>query len=73
MLLLISIIVGFRYEVGFDWSGYVEYFNFLRNNTMCLGEPINSGDTIPGGAGLTKDEQIVVNLFFGANIHHQNG
>jgi hypothetical protein len=44
--------------------------NFLRNNTMCLGEPINSGDA---AAGLTKDEQIVVNLFFGANIHHQNG
>jgi len=43
--------------------------NFLRNNTMCLGEPINSGDV---AAGLTKDEQIVVNLFFGANIHHQN-
>ena len=46
--------------------------NFLRNNTMCLGEPINSGD-VAAGAGLTKDEQIVVNLFFGANIHHQNG
>ena len=45
--------------------------NFLRNNTMCLGEPINSGD-VAAGAGLTKDEQIVVNLFFGANIHHQN-
>jgi hypothetical protein len=43
--------------------------NFLRNNTMCLGEPINSGDL---ASGLTKDEQIVVNLFFGANIHHQN-
>ena len=45
--------------------------NFLRNNTMCLGEPINSG-ALPAD-GLTKDEQIVVNLFFGANIHHQNG
>lgn len=45
--------------------------NFLRNNTMCLGEPINSGDV--AAAGLAKDEQIVVNLFFGANIHHQNG
>jgi hypothetical protein len=44
--------------------------NFLRNNTMCLGEPINSGDV--AAAGLAKDEQIVVNLFFGANIHHQN-
>ena len=44
--------------------------NFLRNNTMCLGEPMSSGAA--PAAALDKDEQIVVNLFFGANIHHQN-
>ena len=46
--------------------------NFLKNNTMNLGEPITSEE----GAGavaniLLKDEQLVQNLFFGANIQYQ--
>lgn len=41
---------------------------FLQNNTMCLGEPKSSGNS---AEALTKDEQSILNLFFGANISHQ--
>ena len=44
---------------------------FLKNNTMCLGEPKSNGDPA-GAAALAKNEQQVINLFFGANIHRQD-
>ncbi|MGE4578571.1 MAG: EpsG family protein [Desulfuromonadales bacterium] len=31
-LLLISFIVGFRYNVGVDWQGYVDDFHFFEEN-----------------------------------------
>ena len=45
---------------------------FLRNNTMCLGKPVGytSNQTT---TCLSKDEQLVMNLFFGANVSHQHG
>lgn len=33
-LLLISFIVGFRYEVGVDWEGYKEAFLSIKNNAF---------------------------------------
>ena len=44
--------------------------DFLRNNTMCLGKPITNGDI---AASFTENEQNILNLFFGANVAHQNG
>ena len=44
--------------------------NFLKNNTMCLGEPKSNGAA--PAAALAKNEQFVINLFFGANIHRQD-
>ncbi len=32
-LFLISIIVGFRYEVGVDWRAYKNVFDFIKNNS----------------------------------------
>jgi hypothetical protein len=47
--------------------------NFLRNNTLCLGKPISTGDsTGPGATGFTENEQNILNLFFGANVARQN-
>lgn len=31
-LLIISLIIGFRHNVGVDWNAYVDIFNHLRNN-----------------------------------------
>lgn len=46
--------------------------NFLRNNTLCLGNPISNGNSVGAPApGLTEDEQILMNLFFGANVARQ--
>ena len=44
---------------------------FLRNNTMCLGKPVGFSN-VPAQF-LSKDEQLVMNLFFGANVSHQSG
>jgi transmembrane protein EpsG len=33
-VLLISFIVGFRYDVGNDWAGYVSDFNNIKTNTF---------------------------------------
>jgi hypothetical protein len=47
--------------------------NFLKNNTMHIGNP--KAGTVPLGAPaelLDPNEQLVLNLFFGANISHQN-
>ena len=46
--------------------------DFLRNNTMCLGKPVGYSDN-PTTTCLSKDEQLVMNLFFGANVSHQSG
>jgi hypothetical protein len=46
--------------------------DFLRNNTMCLGKPVGFSDN-PTTTCLSKDEQLVMNLFFGANVSHQSG
>ncbi len=43
---------------------------FLENNTMRLGKPIGHG-AIPNEC-LTDNQQIAMNLFFGANISHQS-
>lgn len=43
---------------------------FLENNTMRLGKPIGHGS--PNHC-LTDNQQIAMNLFFGANISHQSG
>ena len=32
-VLLISFIVGFRYDVGNDWVGYVDIFNYIGSDT----------------------------------------
>lgn len=45
--------------------------DFLRNNTMNLGKPITSGNA--AGVYLLEDEQLIINLFFGANIKYQGG
>ena len=37
-LIVISIIVGFRYEVGVDWQGYKDYFLYLNYYTALLGD-----------------------------------
>lgn len=42
---------------------------FLQNNTMCLGKPKAFGAN-PNEA-LSENEQLVMNLFFGANVSHQ--
>lgn len=44
--------------------------DFLENNTMRLGKPIGHGNA---GQCLTDNQQIAMNLFFGANICHQSG
>lgn len=50
-----------------------ELVNFLRNNTLCLGKPISTGDSAGAGAtGFTENEQNILNLFFGANVARQN-
>ena len=50
-----------------------ELVNFLRNNTLCLGKPITNGLSGSAAAdpGLTENEQILMNLFFGANVARQ--
>ena len=42
---------------------------FLQNNTMCLGKPKAFGANV--NAVLSENEQLVMNLFFGANVNHQ--
>jgi hypothetical protein len=42
---------------------------FLQNNTMCLGKPKAFGAT--AAEILSENEQLVMNLFFGANVNHQ--
>ena len=41
---------------------------FLQNNTMCLGKPKAFGNP---AQSLIENEQLVMNLFFGANVNHQ--
>lgn len=51
-----------------------ELVKFLRNNTLCLGNPISDGDSAGAGAtGFTENEQNILNLFFGANVARQSG
>lgn len=45
---------------------------FLRNNTMCIGKPVGYTSN-PTTTCLSNDEQLVMNLFFGANVSHQSG
>ena len=45
--------------------------DFLRNNTMCIGKPV--GYTNDPTHCLSKDEQLIMNLFFGANVSRQQG
>ena len=35
-IVIISLVVGFRYNVGVDWSGYKLYYLFIKNNTNIL-------------------------------------
>lgn len=42
---------------------------FLQNNTMCLGKPKAFGAI--QNEILSENEQLVMNLFFGANVSHQ--
>ena len=46
--------------------------DFLKNNTMHIGNP-KAGTTAAalGTTHLSQNEQLVLNLFFGANISHQ--
>jgi hypothetical protein len=52
-------------------SNIEKLIEFLRNNTMCLGKPVGFSDN-PTTTCLSKDEQLVMNLFFGANVSHQS-
>ena len=42
---------------------------FLQNNTMCLGKPKAFGANV--NQVLSENEQLVMNLFFGANVNYQ--
>lgn len=53
-------------------SNIEKLIEFLRNNTMCLGKPVGYTND-PTTHCLSKDEQLVMNLFFGANVSHQSG
>jgi len=53
-------------------SNIEKLVDFLRNNTMCLGKPVGYTSD-PTTTCLSKDEQLVMNLFFGANVSHQHG
>ena len=52
-------------------SNIEKLIEFLRNNTMCLGKPVGYTND-PTTTCLSKDEQLVMNLFFGANVSHQS-
>jgi len=52
-------------------SNIEKLIDFLRNNTMCLGKPV--GYSNDPTTCLSKDEQLVMNLFFGANVSRQHG
>ncbi len=52
-------------------SNIEKLVEFLRNNTMCLGKPVGYTND-PITTCLSKDEQLVMNLFFGANVSHQS-
>jgi hypothetical protein len=49
-------------------SNIEKLVDFLRNNTMCIGKPVGFSNT---PTCLSKDEQLVMNLFFGANVSRQ--
>jgi hypothetical protein len=53
-------------------SNIEKLIEFLRNNTMCIGKPVGYTNN-PTTTCLSKDEQLVMNLFFGANVSHQSG
>jgi hypothetical protein len=53
-------------------SNIERLIDFLRNNTMCIGKPVGYTND-PTTTCLSKDEQLVMNLFFGANVSHQSG
>jgi hypothetical protein len=53
-------------------SNIERLIDFLRNNTMCIGKPVGYTND-PTITCLSNDEQLVMNLFFGANVSHQSG
>ena len=53
-------------------SNIERLIDFLRNNTMCIGKPVGYSSN-PTTTCLSNDEQLVMNLFFGANVSHQSG
>ena len=53
-------------------SNIEKLIDFLRNNTMCIGKPVGYTSD-PTTTCLSNDDQLVMNLFFGANVSHQSG